>query len=103
MLKELNSREAASRFLLKTTSNKIPQIARRSRRRFRRIRVANSAHKARPIPLSPNILPKWKFSQIELQYADPKTPDIAGVSVIVSVIQIGIDPLRTHISYSAHR
>lgn len=46
---------------------------------------------------------KGKPTHVKLQDADPKAPNIAGVGVVLALIEIGVDPLRAHVGYGPHR
>ena len=42
-------------------------------------------------------------THIELENANPETPYIPGVRIVLPVVQIGVDPLWTHVGDGAHR
>lgn len=80
---------------LQATVDEILKLPRRCRRRLWRRRHTNGAHQASPISLPSNC--KWKPTQIKFQYADPQTPYIPSIPIILPLIQIRVDSLWTHI------
>ena len=89
------------RIPLQASRHEIPKIRRGRVRRLRRLRHTNGAHQARPIPLPPNR--EREPPHVELQDAHAKAPDITGVSVVLSVIDVGVDPLGAHVRDRPHR
>ena len=54
-------------------------------------------------PCPPQVLPKGELSQIELEHAEAKAPDLTGVFVVGTVIQISFDLRRAHIGHGVDR
>lgn len=98
---QLSSRQSLGRIPLQTTGDEVPQLLGRRGRCFRWMRHANCAHETSPITWLCHR--KRKPTQIELQNADPKAPDISGVAIVLAVIDISIDSLRTHVGNSSNR
>lgn len=69
---------------LKTTSNEIPKLSARGRRRLRWLRHTDSTHKASPISLPSNR--KRKLSQVKFKNADSEAPDISSITIILAVV-----------------
>lgn len=95
MSQQPRSTPPSRRFSLQTPRNKIPKLRRGRYRRLRRRSHTNSTHQASPIPLPTNR--KRKPSHVELQDANPKAPYITGISIVLTVVDVGVDPLRTHV------
>ena len=92
---QLCSSPPLHRFPLQATVDEILKLPRRCRRRLGRRRHTNGAHQASPISLPSNC--KWKPTQIKFQYANTQAPYIPSIPIILSLIQIGVDSLWTHI------
>nr|GLL23291.1 hypothetical protein EUGRSUZ_F03995 [Ipomoea trifida] len=98
---KLRRRPPPRRIPLQTASNKVPEIPRRRGRRLRRVGHTNGAHKGSPIALPAAV--ERKSPEVKFQDAYPEAPYIAGVAIVLAVIQIGVDPLGAHIGNRADR
>ena len=92
---QLRGRPPLRRIPLQAARDEVPELPRRSRRGLRRLRHADCAHEAGPIPLPANR--EGKSAQIKLQNTHPKAPNISGVPIVLAVIEIRVYSLRTHV------
>lgn len=93
---QLQSSPPLGRIPLQATGDKIPKLPRGRCRRLWRLRQTDGAHEAGPVP-SPGHRER-KPAQIKLQDAHPHAPDIPGVPIVLPVVQIRVNPFRTHVS-----
>ena len=95
------SRPAARGIALKTAQDEVLEVRGSRRRSLGRLRHTNGAHETGPIALPPNR--EGEPSHVELQYANPKAPYVPCVRVVLPVVYVRIDPLRTHVGDRPHR
>ena len=89
------------RLSLQTTSYEIPKLPRRCGRSLRWLRHADCTHQARPIALATHR--ERESSEIELKDAYAEAPNVPGVTIVLSLIEICVNPFWTHVSNSPNR
>ena len=97
MLQQLRGREPLGRVLLQAAANESPELWRGGERWLRRIGVADGDHERGPVPLPAEVLPEGEPTQVELENAESEAPDVACVSVVAAVVEVGVDPLGAHV------
>ncbi|KAK3427852.1 hypothetical protein EUGRSUZ_F03995 [Eucalyptus grandis] len=60
---------------------------------------ADGAHEAGPVALAAD--GEGEAPQVELEDADAEAPDVAGVTVVLAVVEVGVDALGAHVGDGA--
>lgn len=88
-------RPPCARFSLEATRDEVSELPGSGGRSLRWLRHADGAHQAGPIAPPPDV--EGESAEIKLEDADAEAPNVAGVAVVLAVVEIGVDPLGAHV------
>lgn len=99
MLQQSGGSPSAGGRDLQAPRDEVPELPGRCGRGFRRLGHADGTHEAGPVPLAAD--GEGETTQIELENADSEAPNVAGVAIVLAVVEIGVDSLGAHVSDGA--
>lgn len=95
MPQQMRRAPPATRLPLQTTGDEFPKLSGSGQRGLGRLRHTNGVHQAGPVALPAHR--EGEFPHIELEDAHTEAPYIPREPIVLSVVQISVDPLRAHV------